>query len=812
MKMQRGIQSIQPRMLRIVLGFVAAGLPVTRAQSEPPAAAFDLQLDTSNPALWIVDTVHLGTKQVEITHGEADEAAVIRPTWNERDRLAADAADRNIEHGRLHLYQLVEARDCTQAESSFEIDMPQAYIDEGKLEVVFALQAGARGDYLFNGRTFTMDDFAGSGGQYKRFIVTAPDFNEPSDKLRAIERVSFILERNGSVVSAPIKIRRIAIDLNSERVTPPAEEIRVSNPKSFYEFTYKTQADVDRLQARISNESMDITRRLGSAKDGVELVPQWGQGQIPEGHTGNVVLVQSLGGPHHFDPFEVQYTLNIPKAYFDEGKLAVYLFVQAGEAGYYRWSGTPRPLASFAEHAGQDVVLTMTEEDFRTQGKKRNLIEMIGLQLNRNGSTVTEPITLKRIAVKLPEVASIAGQLPTILWSSDCSSESTFPHSSHPVIPNHYEYVADPDGQGTVFRGSLTESLKIDDPESAHLHPDIYFGEFLRGNFSVNFDVWVDDLEPTVLGPYREQPWLNVLTLFDQTTWTGDSRFEPSVMTNVVGSPGAYFLQTYSMSPSDGGTFFENERNAPTFPTGQWVSIKVEVDVATASVRTFQDGVLVSKGPYKSRPGLSGAHMGLYANRLMKRATVYNRACSIKVRPSTNPVAGPADTSASGNERDQAERAAGELFIQGDFDHANVDWEVDQENGAIARIGIVKEGPRGESALRLQVLKIADLPWRLQMFQGGLAIEKDRPYVLSFWVKSNRPGTIKVNCMQNHDPWEHSTEKEISINPDWQSVQFKFVGPWDDANARITIADLGTDVGRIYWFSNCSLTPEIPRP
>ena len=449
-------------------------------------------------------------------------------------------------------------------------------------------------------------------------------------------------------MSEPIRIRGVAIDLNRERVTPPAREVRIKNPKSFYEFTYATQADIDGLQTRVSAESMDITRCVNDAGDGVALMPQWKEGQIPQGHTGNVVLFQSLGAPHHFDPFEVQYVVNIPKAYFDEGKLGLYLFIQAGEAGYYRWSGTQRPLASFAEKAGQDVVLTMTEEDFRTQGKKRNQIEVMGLQLNRNGSTVTEPIMLKRITVKLARlspgvdsdewlVASKGGHgaplSSAFLWSSDCSNESTFVNSTHPIVPGHYEYVSGPAGEGSVFRGRLTEDLKIDDPESVHLHPDIYFDRFYPGSFTVSVDVRVESLKPDVLGPYRDKPWLNVVTIFDRTTLTGDQRFEPSVMTNLVGSPGAYFLQTYSMSPSQGGTFFDRASTGPVFPTGQWVSVKVDVDVTASRVRTYQDGVLVSEGPYKSRPGLAGAHMGLYTNRLMKQVTIFNRSCAITVRP-----------------------------------------------------------------------------------------------------------------------------------------------------------------------------------
>jgi len=768
----------------------------------------DLTLDLSDPKDWIIDTMHLGTKQVEIAYDAADQSAVITPTWSKSDRQSTEVSEQNVDHGRLHLYQHVEAMDCTQAVSSFEIRMPKEYVDEGKLELVFALQAGEKGDFLFNGRTFTMNDFATSDGEFKKLIVNPSDYNEPSEKLRSIERVSFILERQGSVVSAPVKIRRIAMDRNTEKIVPPAEEVRIQNPKSHYEFNYTKQVELDGLQVRVSNESMDITRRIRRSEDGVELIPQWKEGQIPKGHTGNVVLVQSLGAPHHFDPFEVEYLLQIPKAYFDEGKLELYLFVQAGEAGHYRWSGTQRPLASIAEKADQDVVLRMTDEDFRTQGKKRNQIEMVGIQFNRNGSTVTEPFVLKRIVVKLPNDSVTAPKpemaidsslesepnlksKPIFEWKSNCSDETTFVNSSHPILPGHYEYVVDPAGKDLVFRGRLTDALKVDDPESVHLHPDIYFDEFHPGNFSVSFDVWVADLVPETLGPYREKPWLNVLTVFDRTTRTGDSRFEPSVMTNLVGEPGAYHLQTYSMSPDDGGTFFEKDANAPIFPTHQWVTVKVDVDVQSAIVRTYQNGELVSEGPYKSRPGIAGAHMGLYTNRLIAQATVYNRACEISVHP----IAGSEPKS----------NAIDELLVNGDFADGISEWHVEQQNGAKAIASSVPEGPRGDSAMRIEVEAVGNEPWHLQLYQNKIAIQKGKSYTFTFWCKSNRSGSIKAICMQDHDPWEHSTEKEFSLSTEWQKVEFAFEGPWDDEQARITLTNLAIDQGRIFWFANGSL-------
>jgi hypothetical protein len=363
-----------------------------------------IELDMSDPKLWTVDVVHLGSRQIDITYDPADEAVVMRPTWSGSDVRSADVATRNVENGRLHSYQHIAPTDCTQSEVQFDINMPQAYVDEGKMEFVFSLQAGAAGDYLFNGRTYKMADFAGSGGTYKKLVVVPADYHEDLEKLRKIERVNLIFERRGSVVSAPIKIRNLEITLNEDKIVPPAPDVRVTNPRSLYEFAYDTQAAIDALEVRVSAESMDITRRLDTAAHGLALVPGWGKGQVPEGHTGDVTIAQKLGAPHDFEPFRVEYVFNIPQAYLDDGRIQIVPFVQAGEKGYYVWSGVGKDLSSFRGKAGQDVVLTLSTEDFLVnEQKKKNLIEMVGFKLDRHGSTVTEPILLKSITVRLDD-------------------------------------------------------------------------------------------------------------------------------------------------------------------------------------------------------------------------------------------------------------------------------------------------------------------------------------------------------------------------------------------------------------------------
>lgn len=146
-----------------------------------------------------------------------------------------------------------------------------------------------------------------------------------------------------------------------------------------------------------------------------------------------------------------------------------------------------------------------------------------------------------------------------------------------------------------------------------------------------------------------------------------------------------------------------------------------------------------------------------------------------------------------------------ELLVNGDFKRGLSGWTVEQ-SGATGNAAVVKEGVAGQAALRLNVLTVGDKPWRLQVHQPKLRIEKGKRYVLSFWAKTNRPVAITVNCMQNHAPWEHhGAAAETGLTLEWKQVRFSFEGPWDDANARITFTNLGTAPGQTYWFANCSL-------
>jgi hypothetical protein len=198
---------------------------------------------------------------------------------------------------------------------------------------------------------------------------------------------------------------------------------------------------------------------------------------------------------------------------------------------------------------------------------------------------------------------------------------------------SHYELVADPTGgsHGVVYFAQVSG---VPTSEDAMHRPylDLFVG-FQPGTFATEFQLYVSKgLQPAILGSYQQDPWLSLLSTFDQAPSAGDADYHPSVLVNLVGKPGNYYLQTYSIA--ERGTYFPRIVNTPTFPLDQWVAVRVEVDVKARIVRTYQNGILVSEGPYIApKPGLAGAHWGLYANSKVKEATLLNDNIAVFVYP-----------------------------------------------------------------------------------------------------------------------------------------------------------------------------------
>ncbi|MFO1476954.1 MAG: carbohydrate binding domain-containing protein [Verrucomicrobiota bacterium] len=144
------------------------------------------------------------------------------------------------------------------------------------------------------------------------------------------------------------------------------------------------------------------------------------------------------------------------------------------------------------------------------------------------------------------------------------------------------------------------------------------------------------------------------------------------------------------------------------------------------------------------------------------------------------------------------------LLVNGDFSRDTRNWVL-EEAGATGWMECVPKGPEDRPALKVTVSTVGDKAWRLQLYQAGVHIEKGRHYVLTFRAKASRPETIMVNCMQDHEPWDHHTQMQVSISTEWKRQQVTFEGPWTDDKSRISFTNLGTTPGQVWWFADCSL-------
>lgn len=117
----------------------------------------------------------------------------------------------------------------------------------------------------------------------------------------------------------------------------------------------------------------------------------------------------------------------------------------------------------------------------------------------------------------------------------------------------------------------------------------------------------------------------------------------------------------------------------------------------------------------------------------------------------------------------------------------------------------VQPGEEGKRILRLVVHRPGKIAWHPQFNQGGLKVEKDTPYTLSFRARAEKPGKMGVNCMMAHEPWEPlGFYQSLELQRQWKQYRFTFVLDRDDPNARITFTQLAPNT---YEFADFSLQP-----
>lgn len=93
------------------------------------------------------------------------------------------------------------------------------------------------------------------------------------------------------------------------------------------------------------------------------------------------------------------------------------------------------------------------------------------------------------------------------------------------------------------------------------------------------------------------------------------------------------------------------------------------------------------------------------------------------------------------------------------------------------------------NALRFEVEQLGDVAWNPQFNFSALKVEKDKPYLVEFKLRSETNSEFGVSVTQAHDPW-HATgfSTRVQGGKEWKTVTVPFLGSEDDAQMRLSFS------------------------
>jgi hypothetical protein len=132
-------------------------------------------------------------------------------------------------------------------------------------------------------------------------------------------------------------------------------------------------------------------------------------------------------------------------------------------------------------------------------------------------------------------------------------------------------------------------------------------------------------------------------------------------------------------------------------------------------------------------------------------------------------------------------------------------WSMERDPQTKAQWSVADDGPQANRVLRLDVARQGSVAWHPQLIQSGFAIEKDMPYTLSCWLRSDKPRRIHVNCGMTHAPWQQlGLSDTVQVGPKWKEYHMLFAATGSERKARIGFA--GFEPG-VYELAGVSLRP-----
>ncbi|MCX8157828.1 MAG: carbohydrate binding domain-containing protein [Verrucomicrobiae bacterium] len=152
-----------------------------------------------------------------------------------------------------------------------------------------------------------------------------------------------------------------------------------------------------------------------------------------------------------------------------------------------------------------------------------------------------------------------------------------------------------------------------------------------------------------------------------------------------------------------------------------------------------------------------------------------------------------------------------EMLANGGFTEGLQRWNREQHAPARMSGTLLREVPpglaAGAQAVRLTVEQVGKESWHLQFNQSGLRFEKDQPYTLVFWARTDAPRVLSVSAGQAHEPWGNlGLSASASASANWTRFEFVFRASQSDTNGRISLSGFG-GAGAVTDLAGFSLKP-----
>lgn len=138
----------------------------------------------------------------------------------------------------------------------------------------------------------------------------------------------------------------------------------------------------------------------------------------------------------------------------------------------------------------------------------------------------------------------------------------------------------------------------------------------------------------------------------------------------------------------------------------------------------------------------------------------------------------------------EADKEKDELLINSNFYSGASSWTLYSSGGSDAKLN------SPDKKLEVEINKISNKPWHIELSQKGIKLEKGYRYKLEFIAKANNYKTIYSGVGLSEEPYTHFSGKEFIITREFTTYYLEFYCEESEPNSRI-IFNLGQDINNI---------------